>query len=225
VVADVQLIAGVEFVTVSNNDTSFAKWVSGTAHGLRKCTFIDSLKRMRTAASVDECVGKGPAEQVFFEGTTLSAYATKKKVRESANRGEVPAYVTITLPSFCNGDMVDPAMPAKVLPSFDTKHSLSIELTVVAMAHLCGAMRAANTNHVALLAREKIQDGLWWLVDKKVFHALKYDADCDEPARMRVRQTFKPASDTDDSIQAAKDAALTWIGAVSEDSPSAGAGG
>ena len=202
------MVAGVEFIQISNCDREFAKWVSNSTKGLRNNKVIEHLKRLRTDATKVATMPEVEGETLFTQAEVgLTQYAQRKHRKRVSNSGDLPEFVLIDLPgSVLDGVSATP-LSAKTLTSFDAKFALSLELNVAVLDHLKGLMRSddACSNHIAF---SNPVDGIVWLHDRKAFQAAKYtDAG---GQRKRLRKTFKPASTSAEDMDTAKAQAAEW---------------
>ena len=53
----VQVIEGVEMVTLSKSDSGFSRFVTGEVKGIGRMIFLDHMKNLRTAATFESCNG------------------------------------------------------------------------------------------------------------------------------------------------------------------------
>ena len=84
------VVEGVLMVTLTKTDTGFSRFVSGTNKGIIHTSFLDSLRKIRTEATIKACEG-------LFESTDMTRRAKKALKEQWKNAGAIPQMVDVVL--------------------------------------------------------------------------------------------------------------------------------
>ena len=213
ILPSVSVLDGKEFTQLTKRDSGFCRFVSGSPSGSRGMSFLDELRRKRSAATLAACSQPASNEQLFEATPTAAA---RKKLKQAAiaqqERGEMPDLVVLDLPRIIGQDGVEVG-PIKlaVRSSLDISSNVWVELTSEALTYIRAAMLASEP--LAPMQRGATDAGVRWRNDRGRFVATRFS----QRLNREVMRSFKPEDDTQESKEAAKEDAKAWVAAGSDE--------
>ena len=197
------VVDGREYLSLSKRDFGFARFVAGDTKACRPMTFLDTLRRLRTDASILCCSGES-----LFDVQLPQKKRAKSQQRaaclEAARRGDLPATVMVELPAVrVEGEDEVPAISMRVKSSLDPHECVAMEVTVENLTYVRMAMRASCSSSHGRAA--SICAGVRWDKKRQAFIAKRL-----QPNGKHVFRTFRP--DTEDEVDCAEaqDMARRW---------------
>ena len=146
----------------------------------------------------------------MFDEVVVAAAAKKKTRREARSKaadGEIPQWVTLSLPAINSdtGTNVD-AININVKSPIDVRDAIHVELEPHALHYIRVAMMQSHTDDRPLVERRN--DGVRWRNDRKCWLAQRTDGG------KLVTQPFRPDGNDDLSIHDAADKAKAWADGI-----------
>jgi hypothetical protein len=187
VVQDLEIIEGVEFISLVKDDTGFSRFVSGSTRGIFNMTFMNQMKKLRTTALTG-------ARDGAFEDCTPTRWHNELLKQRCKDHG-LPDFVEITIPECEHDGHRVPARRMKVKSSVDDAAALCVELTADNLACIRAGMLASMKEAKQEDSPDKVINtkAVRWRTDRNAFLAAR---SCSSEGKLEYK-TFKPTGDSD----------------------------
>lgn len=202
-IRSVDLVDGVEFIVLGKKDPGFCRFVADPPQKVRAMDFLDTLRKLRTEASM-----RIPEEHSLFEAipTRAARRSLKRRCADMHAQGKMPDIVVLNLPELHLDEKRVPGIHMKVKASLDITSNVSVELQPQCLDYIWHAMQAsAATGEKKRVAR--CAQGVRWLRDRRVYMATRESVEGGKQYR-----SFRPRV-ADDEVEehAALQRARQWV--------------
>jgi hypothetical protein len=187
VVQDLEIIEGVEFISLVKDDTGFSRFVSGSTRGIFNMTFMNQMKKLRTTALTGVRDGA-------FEDCAPTRWQNELLKQRCKDHG-LPDFVEITIPECEHDGHRVPARRMKVKSSVDDAAALCVELTADNLACIRAGMLASMKEAKQEDSPGKVINtkAVRWRGERNAFLAAR---SCSSEGKLEYK-TFKLTGDSD----------------------------
>ena len=216
IIGDVEVIDGVDFITLSKKDHGFSRFVSGSVGGIRDMTFLDTFRRLRSEASLAFASGSNPEESLFDAAPVTNRKARKAKraeVQDLIDKGDANRTVPVELPEIALDDgFLIPGMTVQCKTAINLQDNVVVALTTEMLTYVRHAMnksfeaqsRKRSASGEAIGVYWKSQK-CGWLATRKSEGKISYktfrcDKDCNDIEKEEVRERAIRWSNGDDQV-------------------------
>ena len=200
-----ETIDGTEFAVLKHRDIGFCRFVAGSYSAFRNnsYSFLSDLMKERTDATVAACSGEDASPFDSVEATPAARKRARKNAKEKVHSGELPPFVTLTLPRITlpSGEYIGP-ITMKIKSSLDIRDSPTVELRADILHYIREAMLLSQaTTEKETTPTQSLRDKIRWRPSRKCWVA----------ERDGQFKSFRPDDrECDVSVQAAGDRARDW---------------